>query len=105
MSDQITIPALYVDTEDATLTVESDEYGDAYTMTLTAADGHVIASASGFRPAPAFGTFGDDRETAATFGSFLGAALEDSEFASEWETIADDASDWADALTIMGEEN
>lgn len=101
----IVVRTMYVGTPDATLEVEPDEYGDSYTMTLRAADGHVIASASQFRPG-AGQDFGDDHaaNTVGTFGAFLSAALEDEEFAASWETIADDASDWADALVLMGED-
>lgn len=107
MSDEIKIPAAYVGVDDATLAIEPDEYGDSYMMTLTASDGHVIASASGFRPG-AMQDFGADAETAETFGAFLGAAVEnrkygDGEFAAEWEVLADDADEWADALIMMTE--
>ena len=108
-TDHITIPALYIGMPDARLEVEPDAYGDSYTMTLRADDGRVIASASGFRPG-ACRDFSTDLEhaahTAGTFGSFLAAACEnrrygDGEFASEWDELADDADEWADALTVM----
>lgn len=97
----ITIPAPYVGMDDAQLEVESDEYGDSYAMTLRAADGHVIASASGFRPGAAQ-DFGDDHavNTAGTFGAFLANALDDPEARDGW-VLADDASDWSDALAMM----
>ena len=46
----ITVPATHMNVPDAVLDVQSDEYGDSYSMTLTHGDGHVIASASGFHP-------------------------------------------------------
>lgn len=101
MIESLTIPAMYIGTADAQLTVEPDPYGDTYRMALIAADGHVIAAAEGFRPGAAR-DFGADLYTAQTFGAFLSHALEDSEFGAEW-SLADDASDWADALTLMGE--
>lgn len=114
MSDQITIPASYVGTPDATLTVDSYD-GDGYTMALTAADGRIIAQASGFRPG-ASRDFGSEHplHTASTFGAFLGAAVEALRYgsyedprtdpdsaASNWDVLADDADEWADALIMM----
>lgn len=100
--DSITIPSLYIGTPDASLEVEADCYGDSYTMTLRAADGHVIASAGGFRPG-ACRDFGPDAHTAGTFGAFLSHALEssDDDARAGWDVITDDASDWADALALM----
>lgn len=104
MPDSITIPAPYIGMADAKLVVEPDQYGDSYTMTLWASDDSIIAQASGFRPGAAtdFGE-GHERETADTFGAFLGAALEDPEFGASWEVLSDDASDWTDALQMYGD--
>jgi hypothetical protein len=108
MFDSITVPALYVGTPDATLTVDT-ETGEHYRMTLTHADGHVIADADGFRPGAGF-DFGPDRPgmTAGTFGAFLAHALEsetgEDDPRRDWDTIADDASDWTDALALMEED-
>jgi len=104
MTDKITVPAPYRGMSDATLEVET-ETGDHWAMTLRAADGHVIASANGFRPG-AGQDFGDHRPgmTAGTFGAFLANALEDPEARVEWAVIADDASDWTDALALMEED-
>jgi hypothetical protein len=81
-----------------------DGMHDHYRMTLTHADGHVIADADGFRPGAGY-DFGPERPgmTAGTFGAFLANALEDGEARDDWTTIADDASDWTDALAIMEE--
>lgn len=105
MFDTITVPAAYMGTEDATLTVDYDGMGDHYRMTLTHADGHVIADASGFRPGAGF-DFGAHRpgQTAGTFGAFLANALEEAEARAGWDTIADDASEWTDALALMEED-
>lgn len=106
MSDTITIPATYIGVPDAELSIDSYD-GDSYRMTLTHADGHVIADADGFRPG-AGQDFGPHRPgmTAGTFGAFLAHALEDSsgEARADWDTISDDASDWTDALSMMEEE-
>jgi hypothetical protein len=108
VSDGITVPAPYVGMDDATLTVDTDD-GERYRMTLTRADGHVIADADGFRPGAGF-DFGAHRPgmTAGTFGAFLAHALESTETGEDdprrdWDIIADDASDWTDALALMEE--
>jgi len=103
--DTIKVPAMYEGIPDALLSVDPDEYGDSYTFTLRAGDdGHVIASASGFRPGAAQ-DFGTDHpeHTVGTFGAFLAAALEDADFAAQWEIIGEEASEWADALLMMEE--
>jgi hypothetical protein len=111
MPDHIIIPALYMGGVDATLTVESDAYGDRYTMTL-AMLGRPLARGEGFGPGVAldFATSDDDNPanvalTVSTFGAFLSHALESSEDDARegWSILTDDASDWADALTLHGE--
>jgi hypothetical protein len=111
MPDHITIPALYMGGVDATLTVEPNAYGDRYTMTL-AVLGRPLARAEGFGPGVAldFATSDDDNPanvalTVSTFGAFLSHALESSEDDARegWSILTDDASDWADALTLHGE--
>ena len=102
--ESIVVPAPFVGMVDGDLTVEADEFGDSYMMRLVAA-GRVIAEAHGFRPG-ACRDFGADHaeHTAGTFRAFLSAAVEDPEFAAEWDVLADDASDWADALIMLEEE-
>jgi hypothetical protein len=108
MPDHITIPAQYMGAVDATLTVESDSYGDRYSMTLAVLD-RVIARGEGFGPGAAcdFATSDEDdarhlAHTVDTFGAFLAHALESSEDDARegWSVLTDDASDWVDALTI-----
>jgi hypothetical protein len=112
MPDHIIIPALYMGGVDATLTVESDAYGDRYTMTL-AMLGRPLARGEGFGPGVAldFATSDDDNPanvalTVSTFGAFLAHALESSEDDARegWSVLEDDASDWTDALTLYAME-
>jgi hypothetical protein len=112
MPDHIIIPALYMGGVDATLTVESDAYGDRYTMTL-AMLGRPLARGEGFGPGVAldFATSDDDNPanvalTVGTFGAFLAHALESSEDDARegWSVLEDDASDWTDALTLYAME-
>lgn len=90
------IAAPYVGMADATLTIDGDR------MTLKQGE-RVIADADGFRS----GACGE--LDAATFASFLGAAVEnlrygDGEFAAQWDTLADDADEWADAMALACED-
>jgi hypothetical protein len=112
MPDHITIPAPYMGGIDATLTVESDAYGDRFAMEL-AVLGQPIARGEGFGPGAAcdFATSDDDdarhlAHTVDTFGVFLSHALESTEEDARdgWPILTDAASDWTDALICFGME-
>jgi hypothetical protein len=103
----IAIPALYVDTPDAALRVFS---ADGETASITLAIGtRIIARGETFRR-PEIGPYtwfdAPEAEIVDTFGAFLAHAFESSEPDARdgWPILEDEASDWADAMALYGED-
>ena len=103
----IVIPSLYMGQIDATLTLDTAD-GERGDMALSVA-GEEIARGEDFQAAQIGPSLLEmsDADLAAMFGSFLSYALESSDPGARdgWSVLeADSASDWADALTLFGEE-
>lgn len=104
----ITIPALYVGTPDAVLTLETPD-GERGDMALSV-DGVVIARGEDFC-APQVGLSlleQSDGSLAGLFGNFLAHALESSEADARdgWSVLDEEqAGDWTDALALFGDDD
>lgn len=104
----IVIPAPYMGWIDGRLSLFTDDNGETAAISLSVGL-EIIARGEGFR-APAIGASlleMSDERLAGMFGAFLSHALEssDPDARDGWPILRDDASDWADALTLMDDES
>lgn len=103
----IAIPSPRTDMTDAELCVYSADGGETAEMILRAS-GQTIAHGAGFRVAECGRWTWLDMppaELSSTFGAFMAHAVESSETDARdgWPTLTDAASDWTDALALLGE--
>jgi hypothetical protein len=104
----IVIPAPYVGWIDGRLSLYTSDFGETATISLSVGC-EIIARGEGFG-APQIGPSLLEMsvaELAEMFGAFLSHALESSDDGARdsWSILRDGASDWCDALSLMGNES